>query len=238
MGRQLGSTAVSGAVTTLGPWACSAAMTSETSASTPSPRQLAELDRRLAEAQAENSGLQARLSTIEQRPLPAPTPPPDTNDLASKVRALLGDPPPAIDPRRVEQLEASNERLQLRVAELASTLTNQLSELGGELDAIERSMARRLQELEARVAEPPKHGVSPAAERRPTVGRGARRAAGQPGAHRQRARPLQHRGARGDGRADAAGGSEAGALEHLGVTHAQICAPVTPKGQEAERLSR
>jgi len=115
--------------------------------------QLAELDRRLAEVQAERSDLQTRLNAVEHRPLPAPTPPPDTNDLAAKVRALLGDPPPAIDPRRVDQLEASNERLQLRVVELASTLTNQLGELGGEIDAIERSMARRLQELEAQVAE-------------------------------------------------------------------------------------
>ena len=60
----------------------------------------------------------------------------------------------------MEQLEASNERLQLRVAELASTLTNQLSELGGELDAIERSMVRRLQELEAHVAASQKHGAA------------------------------------------------------------------------------
>lgn len=115
--------------------------------------QLAELDRRLAEAQAENTALQGRLAAIEQRPLPAPVPQPDVNDLASKVRGLLGDPPPAIDPRRVDELEASTERLQLRVAELAAVVTNQVGELGGELDAIEHVVTRRLEEFEARIAQ-------------------------------------------------------------------------------------
>ena len=44
--------------------------------------------------------------------------------------------------------------MQLRVAELASVVTNQLGELGGELDAIEHAVTRRLKELEARVEQP------------------------------------------------------------------------------------
>lgn len=115
--------------------------------------QLAALDRRLAEAQVENASLQSRLAAIEHRPLPAPVRQPDVDDLATKVRSLLGDPPPAIDPRRVDELEASTERLQLRVAELASVVTNQLGELGGEVDAIEHAVTRRLEEFEARIAQ-------------------------------------------------------------------------------------
>lgn len=115
--------------------------------------QLAELDRRLLASATENAALQARLAALESKPLPAPAPPPDTTDLAAKVRTLLGDPPPAIDPRRIEQLEAGHERLQLRLAELASVLTNQLGELGGELDAVEQGTSRRLRELEERVAQ-------------------------------------------------------------------------------------
>jgi hypothetical protein len=116
--------------------------------------QLTDLDRRLADAQTENNSLQLRLAAIEHRPLPAPAPQPDVNDLATRVRTLLGEPPPPIDPRRVDELEASTERLQLRVAELASVVTNQLGELGGELDAIEHAVTRRLKELEARAEQP------------------------------------------------------------------------------------
>ncbi len=118
----------------------------------PIAAQLAELDQRLAAAQFENAGLQARLMALETKPLPAPHVPPDTDDLAAKVRQLLGDPDPGIDPRRVEALEAARDRLELRLAELSAVVTNQLSELGGELDAAEHATATRLIEMEQQLA--------------------------------------------------------------------------------------
>jgi hypothetical protein len=113
--------------------------------------QLAELDQRLAQAQVDNAALQVRLASLETRPLPPPVAQPDPNDLAAKVRVLLGDPPPAIDPRRIDQLEAGRDRLELRIAELSGVVTNQLSELGGEIDTIEHVIGKRLAELEARL---------------------------------------------------------------------------------------
>ena len=118
----------------------------------PIAAQLAELDRRLAAAQFENADLQARLVALETKPLPRPFPTPDTDDLAAKVRQLLGDPDPGIDPRRVEALEAARDRLELRLAELSVVVTNQLSELGGELDAAEHATAARLIEMEQQLA--------------------------------------------------------------------------------------
>jgi hypothetical protein len=119
----------------------------------PIAAQLAELDRRLAAAQFENTDLQARLVALETKPLPPPFQTPDTDDLAAKVRMLLGDPPPAADLRRVEALEAARDRLELRLAELSTVVTNQLSELGGELDAAEHATASRLLEMERQLAE-------------------------------------------------------------------------------------
>ena len=89
---------------------------------------------------------------LETKLLPRPFPTPDTDDLAAKVRQLLGDPDPGIDPRRVEALEAARDRLELRLAELSVVVTNQLSELGGELDAAEHATAARLIEMELQLA--------------------------------------------------------------------------------------
>jgi hypothetical protein len=114
--------------------------------------QLTELDRRLTAAAEENAELHARLASLEHRPLPAPVPPPDTADLAAKVRALLGDPPPAIDPRRVAELEAAQDRIEHRLGEITAVVANQLSELGGELDVLEHGVARQLADLEARLS--------------------------------------------------------------------------------------
>jgi hypothetical protein len=115
--------------------------------------QLTELDRRIAAAQFENTDLKARLAALESRPLPAPIVVPDEDDLVLRVRTLLGEPPPAVDPRRVEALEAARDRLELRLAELSCALTDQLSELGGELDTAEHATAGRLAELERRLNE-------------------------------------------------------------------------------------
>jgi hypothetical protein len=114
--------------------------------------QLGELDRRLAAATEENERLHERLASLEHRPLPAPTPPPDTADLAARVRALLGDPPPAIDPQRLSELEAAQDRIEHRLGEVTSVVSNQLSELGGELDALEHGVARQLADLDARLS--------------------------------------------------------------------------------------
>jgi hypothetical protein len=114
--------------------------------------QLAELERRLTAATGENERLHERLASLEHRPLPAPVPPPDTTDLAVKVRALLGDPPPVIDPRRVADLEAAHDRIEHRLGELSAVIANQFSELGGELDILEHGVARQLADLEARLA--------------------------------------------------------------------------------------
>jgi hypothetical protein len=115
--------------------------------------QLAELDRRLAAAQFENSDLQARLAALESRPLPRPVlVSPDPEDLTAKVRALLGDPPPAIDPRRIEALEAARDRFEMRLAELGSVVTNQLGELSSELDGANARTAERMTELEREIA--------------------------------------------------------------------------------------
>jgi hypothetical protein len=115
--------------------------------------QLTELDRRIAAAQFENTDLKARLAALESKPLPAPIVVPDADDLVLRVRTLLGEPPSAVDPRRVEALEAARDRLELRLAELSSVLTDQLSELGGELDTAEHATAGRLAELERRLNE-------------------------------------------------------------------------------------
>jgi len=119
----------------------------------PLAAQLTELDRRIAAAQFENTDLKARLAAIESKPLPAPIVVPNEDDLVLRVRTLLGEPPPAVDPRRIEALESARDRLELRLAELSCALTDQLSELGGELDTAEHATAARLADLEKRLNE-------------------------------------------------------------------------------------
>jgi hypothetical protein len=119
----------------------------------PLAAQLTELDRRIAAAQFENADLKARLGALESKPLPAPVVMPNEDDLVLRVRTLLGEPPPTVDPRRIEALEAARDRLELRLAELSCALTDQLSELGGELDTAEHATAGRLADLERRLNE-------------------------------------------------------------------------------------
>jgi hypothetical protein len=105
-------------------------------------------DPQLADLSTQVALLRARLDELG-RPSPAPSlPPPGVDDLAAPVRRALDELAARLD--AAEQAHAADrDRVETRLGELSTTLSDQLHELSGGLEAQDERLAAFRAELEA-----------------------------------------------------------------------------------------
>jgi hypothetical protein len=140
-------------------------------------RRRSESDSQVAELTSQLAALRARLDAIEQaasrlpppRPAavapatapasaaspaaPPPLPPPSVDGLTAPLRQALDELSARFDAAEQERV-ADRERVDTRLTELSTTLTDQLHELSGGLQTQEERLAAFRAELEALAAEP------------------------------------------------------------------------------------
>jgi chromosome segregation ATPase len=136
-------------------------------------RRRSEPDAQLAELTSQLAALQARLDALEQAatrlppPRPAgvpaavtpPLPPPSIDALTAPVRQALDELSARFDAAE-QQRVADRDRVDTRLTELSTTLTDQLHELSGGLQTQEERLAAFRAELEALAAEPAADGAT------------------------------------------------------------------------------
>jgi hypothetical protein len=132
-------------------------------------RRRSEPDPQLAELTTQIALLRARLDAIDQAaparpatdaewqpPPPAttpPLPPPNIDTLTAPLRQALDDLAARLDAAEAARI-ADRDRVDTRLTELSTTLTDQLHELSGGLQTQEERLAAFRAELEALAAEP------------------------------------------------------------------------------------
>jgi chromosome segregation ATPase len=141
-------------------------------------RRRPEPDTQVAELTSQLAALQARLDALEQaaRRLPPPRaagappvavpaavtpplPPPSIDALTAPVRQALDELSARFDAAEQERV-ADRDRVDTRLTELSTTLTDQLHELSGGLQTQEERLAAFRAELEALAAEPAADGAT------------------------------------------------------------------------------
>jgi chromosome segregation ATPase len=130
-------------------------------------RRRSEPDPQIAELTNQLAALQARLDAMEQAasrlppprlepPRPAstpPLPPPNVAALTAPLRDALAELSARLDAAEQERV-ADRDRVDTRLTELSTTITDQLHELSGGLQTQEERLAAFRAELEALAAEP------------------------------------------------------------------------------------
>jgi small-conductance mechanosensitive channel len=146
-------------------------------------RRRSEPDSQVAELTGQLAALRARLDAIEEaatrlpppRPMAAPPatapraptspgttpplPPPSVDALTAPLRQALDELSARFDAAEQERV-ADRDRVDTRLTELSTTLTDQLHELSGGLQTQEERLAAFRAELEALAAEPPGDGAT------------------------------------------------------------------------------